>query len=104
MSDIPRANRELGELIAYAEMPDHVRARLSLIRSLLPRQRSIRRAPVGSVKLTPSVKQRIHDIKVENPKLSEREIAVLVNVEAGRVSETLTGRRGKRFAIEGYRP
>ena len=56
------------------------------------------------MKLTPSVTQRIHDIKVENPKLSEREIAVLVNVEAGRVSETLTGKRGKRFAIEGYRP
>jgi hypothetical protein len=104
MSDIPRAYRELGELIAYAEMADTVRNRLSLIRSLLPRARSIRRAPVTSAKLTPSVKQRIHDLKVENPKLSEQEIAVMVRVNAGRVSETLTGKRGKRFAIEGYQP
>jgi hypothetical protein len=104
MSDIPRAYRELGELIAYAEMPDTLRARLSLIRSWLPPQRSIRRAPVSSVKLTPPVKQRTHDIKVENPKLSEQEIAVLVNVNAGRLSETLTSKRGKRFAIEGYQP
>ncbi|MET4017764.1 hypothetical protein BSZ19_04865 [Bradyrhizobium japonicum] len=102
MSDVPRAFRELGELIAYAEMSDTLRARLVLVRSWLPRQRSIRRAPISSVKLTPSVKQRIHDIKVANPKLSEQEIAVMVNVNAGWVSETLTGKRGRRFAIEGY--
>lgn len=102
MSDIPRAFRELGELIAYAEMSDALRARLALVRSWLPRKRSIRRAPVSSVKLTPSVKQRIRDIKIANPRLSEQEIAVMVNVNAGRVSETLTGKRGKRFAIEGY--
>ena len=104
MSDIPRAFRELGDLIAYAEMPEPVRQRLIKVKSLLPRERSIRRAPISSVKLTPSVKQRIHDIKVEYPKLSEQEIAVMVNVNAGRVSETLTGKRGKRFAIEGYQP
>jgi hypothetical protein len=102
MSDIPRARRELGELVANAEMPEPVRRRLILIQGLLPRRRSIRKAPTSSVKLTPSVKQRIHDIKVANPKMSEQEIAVMVNVNAGRVSETLTGQRGKRFAIEGY--
>jgi hypothetical protein len=101
MSDIPRAYRELGELIDKAEMSDRLRARLVLVRSLLPRARSIRRAPITSVKLTPIVKQRIHDIKLANPKMSEQEIAVLVNVNAGRVSETLTGKRGKRFAVEG---
>lgn len=104
MSDIPRAFRELGDLIAFAEMPEPVRQRLIKIRSLLPRVRSIRKAPISSVKLTPTVKQRIHDIKVEHPKLSEQEIAVICNVNAGRVSETLTGKRGKRFAIEGYQP
>jgi hypothetical protein len=102
MSNIPRAYAELGELITYAEMPDTVRKRLELIRSWLPRAQSIRRAPTSSVKLTPTVKQRIHDLKLANPRMSEQEIAVAVNVNAGRVSETLTGKRGKRFAIEGY--
>lgn len=67
MSDIPRAYRELGELIAHAEMPVPVKQRLVLIRSWLPRKRSILRAPVSSVKLTPSVQQRIHDIKDRGP-------------------------------------
>jgi hypothetical protein len=102
MSDIPRAYRMLDELINYDfGLSDAVRKRLILIRGLLPRERSIRRAPIKSKQITASVKQRIHDIKVEHPRMSEQEIAVIVGVNAGRVSETLTGKRGKRFAIEG---
>jgi hypothetical protein len=104
MSDIPRANRELGELIAYAEMPDDVPGTAEPDPVVAATAAIDPPCPVSSVKLTPSVKQRIHDIKRENPKLSEQEIAVLVNVNAGRVSETLTGKRGKRYAIEGYQP
>jgi hypothetical protein len=104
MSDIGRAYRELGDLITYAQLPDPVRNRLILIRSFLPRQRPSRRAPEPSVKLTPTVKQAIRDIKLQNPALTEQEIASMVNVSDWRVNETLTGKRGKRFAIEGYQP
>jgi len=99
MSDIPEARKRLDDVILFADLDDATRAELRAIRDLLGRARPVTKTPVTSVKLTPSVKDEILRLKRANPDMSEQRIATLVNTNAGRVSETLSGKRGARWRL-----
>lgn len=101
MSDIPEARRELQDVLLYCDIDDDTRRRLKRVMALLGREKPITKAPVTSVKLTPKVKNEILRLKTANPAISYQEIATLTHTNIGRVSETLTGRRGARWHYSG---
>ena len=51
------------------------------------------RAPISSAPMTDELRRRILDMKAANPSLSHAEIGRQFNVNPGRVSETLKGKR-----------
>jgi hypothetical protein len=57
-------------------------------------RRSIRqRAPTTSARMTDAVRAQIETMKAAEPHLSQHEIARRLNLNPGRVSETLRGKR-----------
>ncbi|MBR0941012.1 hypothetical protein [Bradyrhizobium liaoningense] len=99
MSDIPQARNRLDDVIRYADLDEPTQHELKAIRGLLGRERASFRAPISSVKLTPSVKDKILELKRRSPSMTEQDIASAVNVDIGRVSETLS--RGARWRYDG---
>ena len=59
----------------------------------IARRPSGQRAPKTSRKMTDEVRQEIIEIHKKNPNLSQAQIGLKVNVNPGRVSETLKGKR-----------
>lgn len=59
----------------------------------IARRPSGQRAPKTSRKMTDKVRQEIIEIHKKNPNLSQAQIGLKVNVNPGRVSETLKGKR-----------
>lgn len=85
LPDIAKRLRELADSIPYPELND--------LADQIGRRAIGARAPVTSVKMTDEIREEIHRIHKENPKLSQQEIARRVGVNPGRVSETLRGKR-----------
>lgn len=85
LPDIANRLRELADSIPYPELND--------LADQIGRRAIGTRAPVTSVKMTDEIRDEIHRIHKENPKLSQHEIARRVGVNPGRVSETLHGKR-----------
>lgn len=94
MSNIPYARTIIWRLLD--DMLNHRRrrswdARLALALEHMTRESPIRkRAPVQSAKVTPKVRRRIVELAERN--ISQAEIAHLVGVNPGRVSEVLRAR------------
>ena len=59
----------------------------------ISRRRAKKVAPIKSRKLTPAVEAQIRQLNTAHPSMSQVEIARLVGVNPGRVSETLYGKR-----------
>lgn len=93
-SHIPQA-RELLLALA-AELPaDHKVARgiRVIVRTMLRRDRPMRRVYGATVPATPELCDQIRLFAEANPNLSQQEIAEFFNVNTGRVSEALRGLR-----------
>jgi CENP-B N-terminal DNA-binding domain len=57
------------------------------------RRPSGQRAPATSAPMTDSLREKIHALKEAEPNLSQAEIGKRLNINPGRVSETLKGKR-----------
>jgi hypothetical protein len=93
MSDIPRA-REIIELAARMMDPDDpARAMLQVALPMLTRESPVRRASIQKRRLTARLTKQICDYARQNPAAHLSDIAVHFNVNPGRVSEVLNGKR-----------
>ena len=93
MSDIPRA-REIIELAARMLDPDDpARAMLQVALPMLTREAPVRRAAIQKRKMTARLKAQICAYARQNPAAHLSDIAVHFNVNQGRVSEVLNGKR-----------
>jgi hypothetical protein len=66
---------------------------LELVDELRRRPSAAPRAPATSTPMTEELAQDIRDFAEDNPGLSHQEIAVEFNVNHGRVSEAISGKR-----------
>ncbi len=92
MSNIPQAREELQSLAAQLA-PAHRKALLAIVDRHLHREAPVRKADVTSKPLTYSVTQQIRSLAKNYPKMPLQEIGERVNVNIGRVSEVLNGKR-----------
>jgi hypothetical protein len=77
--------RELADELACEELND--------LADEIARRPAGQRAPVSSAPMTEELRRRIREMKAANPTLSHAEIGRQLNVNPGRVSETLKGKR-----------
>jgi hypothetical protein len=77
--------RELADEFGYEELND--------LADEIARRPSGQRAPISSAPMTDELRQEIIALKEANPDLSHAEIGRRLNVNPGRVSETLRGKR-----------
>ena len=93
MSDIPRA-REIIELaVQMLDLGDPARAMLQVALPMLTREVPVRRASIQKRKMTARLKTQICAYARQNPAAHLSDIAVHFNVNQGRVSEVLNGKR-----------
>lgn len=93
MSDIPRA-REIIELaVQMLDQGDPARAMLQVALPMLTREVPVRRASIQKRKMTARLKAQICAYARQNPAAHLSDIAVHFNVNQGRVSEVLNGKR-----------
>lgn len=92
MSDIPEARRQLLLVAKMADAQTAGRIR-HIVSKYMTRDKTIRRAPQKSASVTSSVVTRIKQMAYHNPTMHQTEIAALFNVNPGRVSEILHGKR-----------
>jgi hypothetical protein len=69
------------------------REELSELADEIARRPSVQRAPKTSASMTDSLRAQIRAMKAAEPDLSHAEIGRLLNLNPGRVSETLRGKR-----------
>jgi hypothetical protein len=72
---------------------DHGISELADLADEIPRRPPVAKAQPKSRKMTPLIAAQIRELHLRNPNLSQAEIGRMVGVNAGRVSETLAGRR-----------
>ena len=95
-SNIPRARRDL-ELMAKrlnvmaVDIAHITEALHNIIEDDLKRAAPGGKAPAKSVTMTAEIGDNIRQMKSENPKLSQGDLAMLFRVNTGRVSEALNG-------------
>jgi hypothetical protein len=92
MSNIPYAREVLKSALAMDDARD-VRAAIELALGYMTRQTYTRKADVTSGRVTPEVKSMVHDYAAENPDASMQSIGNMFNINIGRVSEILAGKR-----------
>lgn len=86
-TNIPRARYLLEEALADI---DRAHLRIDEALSMMTRsQTKKKRAAVSSAPMTHNLKTAIYHYYLANPTLSTQEIAVMFNVNAGRVSEII---------------
>lgn len=85
---IPEVRAELEELAIEHGIP-----RLKELADELIRRRRIVPTPAKSKKMTPALKAAIKKYKKDNPDASYKEIADKYDVNIGRVSEAIVGKR-----------
>lgn len=93
MTKIPETRKQLERIASDPAMPPHLAADLRTCISDLVRDPAVRKAPTQSSPVTPQVKQQIKTLAANNPDMSMQDIADLVGVNIGRVSEVLNGKR-----------
>ena len=92
MSNIPHAREVLKSALAMDDAGD-VRIAIELALRHMTREKYTRKAKVTSMSVTPEVKSMVHDYAAENPAASMQQIGNLFNLNPGRISEILAGKR-----------
>lgn len=93
MANIPKAREILTEALEF-NMDSKVRKRIEAAIQEMYRDYSLgRRAPKQSAAVTENVKHSIKTYASTHPNMTQQDIATIFNVNAGRVSEILTGKR-----------
>jgi len=85
------------------------RRRATFVREMvtqLYRRKPFRRAPATARRMSPAVAAHIRQLLRDNPTMSQQEVSEKAGVKAGRVSETLRGkrRRGPARIVKGTDP
>lgn len=93
MSDISEAREQL-ELIAQIADKETAKRIRQVIRRYMYRKQPIRKTKPQSSGITPELIARIKKTADNNPKMPLQRIAEIYNVNVGRVSEVLNGKRG----------
>jgi hypothetical protein len=84
--------REISLEIAEA-FPSHANELVLLADELRRRSPSLPRAAATSTPMTPELADEIREFAEANPGTSHQDIAVVFNVNHGRVSEVISGKR-----------
>jgi hypothetical protein len=84
--------REISELIQES-YPDEAAELVELADELKRRSPSGPRAPATSTPMTPELADEIREFAEQNPGMSHQDIGVVFNVNHGRVSEAIRGKR-----------
>ena len=93
MADVPAARELLQQALEF-EMQDEARTLITDALDLMYRDYSLgRKAPKQSAPITEGVKRSIQIYASTHPQMTQQDIATMFNVNAGRVSEILTGKR-----------
>lgn len=93
MANIPKAREILAEALEL-NMDSEVRKRIEAAIQEMYRDYSLgRKAPKQSAPVTEGVKHSIKTYASRHPNMTQQDIATIFNVNAGRVSEILTGKR-----------
>lgn len=92
MSDIVEARKQLELIASMADKETAARIR-QVIRRYMYRDPFVRKAKPQSSSITPELIARIKKTADGNPKMPLQRIAEIYNVNAGRVSEVLNGKR-----------
>ena len=93
MADVPAARELLQQALDF-EIQDEARSLITDALDLMYRDYSLgRKAPKQSAPITEGVKRSIQIYAQTHPKMTQQDIATMFNVNAGRVSEILTGKR-----------
>lgn len=96
MSAVPQARNRLYVLAeAYQERDPVLSADLLDCARLLHRERAVRRAPPQRRRVTADIGADVRQFAAEHPELDIMTIGLRFNVGTGRVSEILTGKRGR---------
>lgn len=95
---IPQIRQLIAELtsesVALAKRQTKIAKEIAKLAEETTRRSPVRRAPRVQNKLTEAIKASIVKMAVANPDTPLREIAAHFDIDAGRVSELLAGRRG----------
>lgn len=90
LPEVAKRMREIGELI----QENHPKESAELFELAAEiKRRSGPRAPAASTKITPELYEEIKEFAEANPDMSHQDIAVVFNVNHGRVSEAIKGKR-----------
>lgn len=92
MSDITEARKQLELIAKMADRETAQRIR-QVIRRYMYRSPPVRKAKPQSAAMSPEMVARIKQTAQGNPKMPLQRIAELYNVNPGRVSEVLNGKR-----------
>jgi predicted XRE-type DNA-binding protein len=90
LPEVAKRMREIGELI-QGDHPKESDELFELAGEI--KRRSGTRAPAASTKVTPELYEEIKEYAEANPTMSHQDIAVIFNVNHGRVSEAINGKR-----------
>jgi len=90
LPDVAKRMREIAERI-QDNNPDEAGELIELAAEI--KRRSGTRAPANSTTMTPELYEEIKEYAEANPGMSQQEIAVVFNVNHGRVSEAISGKR-----------
>lgn len=89
-SNIPEARNCINSVLDHGRIDEHSRLVLNYTLSLMTRTRyKPVRANVTSQAMTPALRQRIKDEYHKDPSAQTKDIAAKLNINQGRVSETL---------------
>ncbi len=90
---IPEIRAELGRIASSGAVSAAVARQLNKLAGELVRRKGTPRAPAKSEPMTPELRRRVRAYKRRHPDASHTEIGRKYNVNPGRVSEALIGRR-----------
>jgi predicted XRE-type DNA-binding protein len=89
--EVAKRMREIAELIRIEHPKES--GELFELAGELKRRFSGTRAPATSTKMTPELAEEIREFAEANPGMSHQEIGNVFNVNHGRVSESILGKR-----------
>lgn len=90
--EVARRIREVSKTIE-SNYPDEAAQLLDLADELKRRSPGTPRAPATSTPMTPELAEEIREFAEANPGMSHQDIGVVFNVNHGRVSEAINGKR-----------
>ena len=100
MATIPKNQKTMHALIDEIVLPTlFPRPMLDICSDLracvldLSRRPRFTRAPTVSRPVTPAIKAQMRDLHERNPDMTYQQIAVVLGIDKGRVSEVLAGKR-----------